>query len=378
MDHLRKRVESRCGGIAQDRCGGIARGDCGHPPCIHEQAVRTVVLDLPERDLQRVGVLVLDGRVEKGPRRGAVAARDCLAQRAPRGIPGPFSARESRAPAGQPLLVLRVDDRSHTRTGLRVARHVGERRREGLTRAGGVEHHRAKEWHERAGVAEHRECPPADEGRSPVGRGRLHPFERCLCARSIAPEQARFRAPHGNVRGAFGRDSHRCTQPASRADWRRPLDPQLCAGSVSLSEVEVGEPDERVDPRVAPGLRDGQGAHEGITDLLERGSGRLTSARESHPDLRARRRATCQLLEGQRELCVEVRRFARVGEKGEPERRVGRLREHAMGGRACCHPVARGEGFLSCAQVFVRARKDNLDLAQEGRDDVSEAHGSPA
>jgi hypothetical protein len=33
---------------------------------------------------------------------------------------------------------------------------------------------------------------------------------------------------------------------------------------------------------------------------------------------------------------------------------------------------------LPCAEVVVRAREHDLDLAKEGRDDVGEAHGRPA
>ncbi len=85
-----------------------------------------------------------------------------------------------------------------------------------------------------------------------------------------------------------------------------------------------------------------------------------------------------ELLQRQRELCVEVRHLARVGEEREPERRIRGLREHAMRRGAGRHSIAGGERLLPGAEVLVRAGEDDLDLAEEGRDDIGEAHGRAA
>jgi hypothetical protein len=73
-----------------------------------------------------------------------------------------------------------------------------------------------------------------------------------------------------------------------------------------------------------------------------------------------------------------VRRLAGVREEREPEGRIGSLRQHAMGRRASRHSISGSEGLLPRAEILVRACEHDLDLAQEGRDDVGEAHGSPA
>jgi hypothetical protein len=68
--------------------------------------------------------------------------------------------------------------------------------------------------------------------------------------------------------------------------------------------------------------------------------------------------------------------LARVGEEREPDRRIGRLREHPVGGRAGQHRVAGGERVFPVTQVFVRPGEHDLHLAEEAADDVAEAHGS--
>ncbi len=68
-------------------------------------------------------------------------------------------------------------------------------------------------------------------------------------------------------------------------------------------------------------------------------------------------------------------RLARVGEEREAERRIRRLREDPMGRRASAHGVAGGEALFTLTQVVVGPREDDLDLAEETPDDLSEAHG---
>ncbi len=338
----------------------------------------SVVRQLRERRLERVGIAVLDGRVEQGPCGRAVAAGDCLAEGTPCGIARPLGAGEGRAPPGEALLALGVDHRAHARASLSVARHVRERGRQRLARARRVEDHRAEERDERPPVAEHGEGPTAGERGAPVGRRRLHPFEDALRPCGVAAEQASLGAPHGDVGRAVGPGAGERRGSRPCGDGRGPLEPQLGAGAVALGEVEIGQPDERIDARLAPGLGDGERPSERVADLVQRGTGGLTSAREAHPHLGARRRAPRELFERQRELGVEVCRLAGVGEERQPERRVRRLRQHALRGRACSHPVTRGEGLLPRPQIFVGPRKHDLDLAEEAADDVGEAHGSPA
>ncbi len=227
-------------------------------------------------------------------------------------------------------------------------------------------------------VAEHRERPTPDKRGAPVGRRRLRALERGLRALGVAAKQPGLGAAHGDVRRALRGRSRGARQAVARTEGRGALDPQLCARGVALSEIEVGEADERVDAGVAARLRDREGADERVAHLVGRAPGRLARACEAHPDLGARRRAARELLEGQGQLGVEVRHLAGVGEEREPERRVRRLREDPVRGRARRHPVAGGEGLLPDAQILVRAREHDLDLAKEGRDDVGEAHGSPA
>jgi hypothetical protein len=294
MDHRRDRVECRCPGIARGRV---------HPPSVDEQGIRIVVRKLLERDVQRIGVAVLDGCVQQRPRRRAVAACDRIAQRATRGIRRPLGARERRAPSREALLVLRVDDRAHSRTCLRVGRHVRERRRQRLAGARHVEHHRSQERYKRPRVVEGGQRAPQDQRRSAVGWSGLDALERRLGPARIAPEQPGLGGPHGDVRGPFGRDSRRGQAPR-RSDGGGPLDPELGARAISLGEVEIGQTEEGVDPFVASGLSDGEGADERIAHLFGWTAGRLSSAREAYPDLGARGCATRELLQRLGELGV--------------------------------------------------------------------------
>ena len=306
--------------------------------CGRRRAGLSVFRHLRERHLERVGVLVLDGGVEQRARGGpsppstaSVSARRA-ASRAPSAL---ANAARQRA---QPLLALCVDHRPHARTGLRVARHVRERRRQRLARAracrapspGGAARtrprRRASRGRARAPAPLARRSPGRPRPRAPPSRPRRRPG-------ACAPRRCARRCP---------RRARPTARPPRRAGLRarraRPVEPQLCARRVSLGEVEVRQPDERIDPRVAPGLRHRERAHQRIAHLVERAPRRLTRARQAHPDLGARGRAVRELLQRQRKLCVEVRHLARVGEEREPERRIGGLGEHAMRRGAGPHP----------------------------------------
>ena len=148
---------------------------------------------------------------------------------------------------------------------------------------------------------------PRSERRAPVGGIDLEAVERGARALDVVLEEARLGAPERDV----------LVLPIGEA-----LEPELGARAVAVREIEIGEPEERLASRVAARLGDGERAHERVARLLGRRADALARAAEAHPDLAARRDAPGELLERERELGIEARRLARVGEEREPERRV--------------------------------------------------------
>jgi hypothetical protein len=149
FDRERAREEA---GIGDERVAGlVGQGEESGPECIR--------------------VTVLDGRVEKGSRGGPVAAFDGLAQGLPRSFTGSFGASERGSPSCQSLLTLRIDDRAHACTRLRVTRNVRERRRERLARPRHVENHGPQQGNECRCAGEGGQDASADERGTPV-RGR--------------------------------------------------------------------------------------------------------------------------------------------------------------------------------------------------------------
>ena len=151
--------------------------DIVESPGGHQARVRHdwigIRVDRVERDAKGHGVSVVDRRLEQRARGGSIPGQDRLTQDPGRRFGRTFRPRERRAPPGQSLLPLRVDDRSNTRAQLLVRCEVRQGGRKGFTRARRVEHHRADERSKRLRAAEHGKRPPARQGHPSVGRRSL-------------------------------------------------------------------------------------------------------------------------------------------------------------------------------------------------------------
>jgi hypothetical protein len=114
-----------------------------------------------------------------------------------------------------------------------------------------------------------------------------------------------------------------------------------------VHDVEVGEREQRLAPRVAPALRDGERAHVGLAGLLARLVDLFAHAAETHPHVGPRRDPARQLLERERQLRVEPPGLAGVGEQREADGRARHLREERVGLRPGAHRLLRRQRRLA-------------------------------
>ena len=309
----RELVEERLATLACSAAAEARPTDAARRGARRRRAVPGVAR--PERldgHRERGGVAVVERRVEQRARGSAPPPRAPRpgAPRAPRR----GALRRARTPpatARAPLLRARRRPIARAPASLRRSASA-ERRRERLARAGRVEDHRAQERREALRVAAHRQRAPPREVRAPVGRADLDPLE-LACAPSASPRASRASARRSATSAALSsttRSSHSSARSASP-----------CARSRSASSSSASR---RASP---PGSATASARTKASRTSVRGAPGRGARAREAHPDLGARRGALRELLERQRELGVEPRHLARVGEEREPEGRVGHARE---------------------------------------------------
>jgi hypothetical protein len=152
------------------------------------------------------------------------------------------------------------------------------------------------------------------------------------------------------------------------------IEPQLRARSIAALEIDVRQSEEAVRALVAPRFRYGQSAHEGLANFLLRGPCGASGSPETHPDFRSGRHPSRKIFEDHREFGIEMGRVARVGQQGEPQRRVG----SSCKDTPSCGPgrksVTPDEGILTLAKIRIRAGKRDLDFAENAANDVGEPH----
>ncbi|MFO0676360.1 MAG: hypothetical protein U0169_07490 [Polyangiaceae bacterium] len=276
-------------------------------PCVGERDLVVGTLRRPLREGEREGlhVLVFEGGVEEWRRGAGFARDDGIGQGTCRFRLATFGTSERGAPTCLGALAEVVHDETDPVPVARLRGNEGQRGRERRARAGSFEERRPEEEGEALPTTECRERTSPDERglrvRRIVGCG-VETRERA-CGVSLFE-------PRLGERPAEGRT------PVERA----PLQPELRPGAVAARQVELGETDEYLLSGVRTRLRDGERAHERVTDRVVIAPGLRPRPRETHPHVRARRDLRCELLQCQFELRVETRDLARVREEGQAER----------------------------------------------------------